>query len=107
MEGIFAAVITGVVAIVVCVINNSAQQKRTRTQLQAQQAETRAQLESQHSKTTTLIDYRLGELEKKVEKHNKVVERLAVVERDLESAFYRVDDIRDEVSKLNERMTRA
>ena len=34
----------------------------------------------QHDKTIALIDYRLGELEEKVDKHNNVIERLYVVE---------------------------
>ncbi len=38
-----------------------------------------------HSKTTALIAYRLEELEKKVQKHNSIVERLAVVERDIKA----------------------
>lgn len=34
----------------------------------------------QNSKTTALIEYRLKELEDKVDKHNNVVERLYAVE---------------------------
>ena len=34
----------------------------------------------QHDKTTALIEYRLQELEEKVDKHNNVVERLYAVE---------------------------
>lgn len=34
----------------------------------------------QHSKTTALIEYRLEQLEKKVDKHNNFMERLALVE---------------------------
>lgn len=34
----------------------------------------------QHSKTTALIEYRLEQLEKKVDKHNNIVERLGLVE---------------------------
>jgi hypothetical protein len=34
----------------------------------------------QHSKTTALLEYRLGQLEKKMDKHNQSVERLTVLE---------------------------
>lgn len=34
----------------------------------------------QHSKTTALIEYRLSQLEKKMDKHNQSVERLTVLE---------------------------
>ena len=34
----------------------------------------------QHSKVSALIQYRLEQLEKKVDKHNNVVERLTILE---------------------------
>ena len=34
----------------------------------------------QHNKTTALIEYRLKELEAKVDKHNNLVERMTAVE---------------------------
>ena len=37
----------------------------------------------QHDKTTALIEYRLKELEEKVDKHNNLVERMYVVETKL------------------------
>ena len=37
----------------------------------------------QHDKTTALIEYRLKELEDKVDKHNNLVERMYVVETKL------------------------
>lgn len=37
----------------------------------------------QNSKTTALIEYRLDQLEKKVDKHNNFMERLALVEAKL------------------------
>ena len=39
----------------------------------------------QHSKSMAVIEYRLEELEKKVDKHNNVVERLYKVEAQLNS----------------------
>lgn len=40
----------------------------------------------QHNKSIALIEYRLEELEKKVDKHNNVVERLYKVEAQINSA---------------------
>lgn len=43
--------------------------------------------------------YRIDQLEKKMDKHNNLVERLCIVERDLKTAFNRVDFLRADVEK--------
>lgn len=48
-----------------------------------------------NSKTTALIAYRIEQLEKKVEKHNSVVERTYKLEKDMNTAFIRIDELRD------------
>ena len=40
-----------------------------------------------------LTGYRISELEKKVEKHNNLVERMAGVENSVKSAHRRIDEI--------------
>ena len=79
------AVITGAVAIIVCMINNAFQQKRA---------------DQQHHTTIELIEYKLDQLTSRVEKHNGVVERLYEVERKLgideekiEVANHRIEDL--------------
>lgn len=79
------AIITGAVAIMVCMINNHYQQKRN---------------DEQHAETVSLIVYRLDQLEKKQDLHNGAVERLYVVERKLEVdeerinvANHRIEDL--------------
>lgn len=62
METIITAVITGAVTLVVCIINNR----------------------TQHSKTLALIEYKLTELTKTVEKHNNVIERTYELEKRME-----------------------
>lgn len=37
--------------------------------------------------------YRIGQLEKKVERHNNLVERMAIVEQSTKSAHHRIDDM--------------
>ena len=62
METIITAVITGAVTLVVCIINNR----------------------TQHSKTLALIEYKLTELTKTVEKHNNVIDRTYELEKRME-----------------------
>lgn len=40
-----------------------------------------------------LTGYRISELEKKVEKHNNLVERMVSVENSVKSAHHRIDEI--------------
>lgn len=47
--------------------------------------------------STKLTNYRIEQLEKKVEKHNSVVERTAVIEKDLKSLWHIIDEINDEL----------
>ena len=61
-------IITGSVAILVCMINNIFQQKKSN---------------QQHCTTIALIEYKLDQLTQKVELHNNAVERLYEVERKL------------------------
>ena len=43
-----------------------------------------------------MTNYRLEQLEKKVEKHNNLVERMARVEDSAKSAHHRIDELREE-----------
>ena len=79
------SIITGVVGIVVCMINNAFQQKRA---------------DEQHNTTIALIEYKLDQLTHKVELHNNAVERLYEVERKLDVdeekisvANHRIEDL--------------
>ena len=44
-----------------------------------------------------LVIFRIEQLEKKVEKHNNLVERMAVVEQDVKSAHHRIDEVQKEM----------
>ena len=44
-----------------------------------------------------LMSYRIEQLEKKVEKHNSVVERTALLERDMKTVWHSIDEIREQV----------
>lgn len=78
METIIAAGITGLVTLIVCIVNNNYQNNSTRS----------------------LIEYRLKKLEEKVDKHNNVVERTykleeltALQEEKIKVANHRIDDL--------------
>ena len=43
--------------------------------------------------------YRISQLEKKVEKHNNLVERMVKVENSVKSAHHRIDEIRRETDE--------
>ena len=62
------AIITGAVAILVCMINNATQRKAA---------------ERQHNTTIALIEYKLDQLAHKVDLHNNAVERLFLAEKEL------------------------
>lgn len=48
-----------------------------------------------NSKTIALLSYRLEQLERKVEKHNSVVERTFQLENNVQTAFSQIDEIRE------------
>lgn len=50
-----------------------------------------------------VLGFKVDELRKDVEKHNQLIERMAVVERDVKTAFNRIDENREEVRHLRDR----
>ncbi len=53
--------------------------------------------------STKLNNYRLEQLEKKVEKHNNVIERMTVVEEQVKVANHRIDDLEKDTKELAHR----
>ena len=72
METILAAAISAAVTLIVCLV----------------------QIHAQAEKTRALLDYRLGELEKKVDKHNKVVERTFILEGQMKEVVHEITDLK-------------
>lgn len=75
METIIASCISAGVTLIICLINNNGQQEKTRA----------------------LMDYKIDELTKKVEKHNSVVERTYILEEKVKVANHRIDDLERKV----------
>lgn len=48
-----------------------------------------------NNKSTAIMQYKIEDLTKKVEKHNNVVERMAVAENSIKSAHRRIDGLTD------------
>ncbi len=82
METIIAALVSGLLsggaAIIVCVLNNRTEAEKNRA----------------------LIEYRMTELEKKVDKHNNLIERTynleqdaAVIKEQIKVACHRIEDL--------------
>lgn len=72
METIIAAAISATATLVVCLVNNRAQ----------------------HAKTTALLEYKFSELEKKVDKHNKVIERTYILEGQMKECQHDIKDLK-------------
>lgn len=72
METIIAAAISAAVTLAVCMVQNHAQNEKTRA----------------------LLDYRLGELEKKQDKHNHLVERTYILEGQMTEVMHEVHDLK-------------
>ena len=47
-----------------------------------------------------LVNYRIRELEKKVERHNELVERVIVMEQDMKTAFHEIEETKDEITRM-------
>ena len=44
-----------------------------------------------------LTNYRIGQLEKKVEKHNNFAERIPVLEKDIKNIYHELDEIKSDI----------
>lgn len=82
---ITAALISGATTLIVCMINNHFQQRET---------------EKKHIETINLINYKLEELTKRVDKHNNVIERTykleektAIQEEQIRVVNHRIADL--------------
>ena len=81
----FESIISAAVTLTVCLFNGYFQQKAA---------------EKKHEETINMIDYKLTELTKRVDKHNNVIERTykleeltALQEEKIKVANYRIDDL--------------
>lgn len=50
--------------------------------------------------SSKLTNYRLEQLENKVQKHNNLIERMVKVEDSVKSAHHRIDELREEMNHV-------
>ena len=82
---VISSLISALAALAVCLINNHF---------------ARVELDKKHEATISLVTYRLEQLEKKVDKHNNLIERTykleesqAVMDQQLKAADHRIKDL--------------
>lgn len=80
METIISSVIAAAVTLLVCVINNSQQAARTRN----------------------LLDYKLEQLTKRVDKHNNVIERTYELEKRTDVQEEQIKGVNNRIKDLEE-----
>jgi len=79
MEAVLAAAVSGAVTLLVCLITNHAQAEKTRA----------------------LLDYRIGQLEKKQDKHNNLVERTFRLEGQMKECQHEILDLKEYHKPMN------
>ncbi len=93
------ALISSGVTLIVCMLNNCFQQRSQQKKIDVQQQ----QMRDANKETVDMIDYKLSELTKRVDKHNNVVERtykleqaVAVTDEQIKVANHRINDLEKE-----------
>lgn len=82
-------ILTTAAALLVCLINNWYQQR----QFEEHQYSVTEEANRKHDETIKMIEYKLEQLTKKVDKHNNLVERMYALEKHVEKANYRLDNL--------------
>lgn len=85
MEGIIAAAITGVLALIGVILSNMASNRKIETEL---------------SKNQAITDTKLEELTREVREHNSFAQRVPVIEEQIKVANHRIDDLERKVDNL-------
>ena len=53
-----------------------------------------------------VLGFKVDELTKKVDKHNNLVEKVAIAQRDLQTAFIRIDELKADVKDLRKEVAK-
>ena len=85
-EAIIAAIITGVLSLVGVIVSNTSTQKLTAYKIDELKTDTADKIKD--------LKDDFSDLKTKVEKHNNLVERMAIVEQSTKSAHKRLDDMK-------------
>ena len=92
---IIVAIVTGlsvaVPSIIATIVSNNAHDKVTDERLK--------NLDAKITENAKHSDERFQELSASIGNYNKLIERVAVVERDVETAFVRIDELRNDIKR--------
>lgn len=86
MGSFVSALISAAAAIMVCIINSKAQNKKFMAEL---------------DKKDAIQEFRIKELEKKVDKHNNLIERTYILERDESVMEERLSNVEKQLDLLH------
>lgn len=89
-----ASVLTGLIAAIATICNSRMQNDKT-------QAILRVNLENYREST----DSKIESLSARVEKHNGLIERMVKQEMNTEAQWKRIDELRDSIKSVEERLT--
>lgn len=96
---IIVALITGLFGLAGGVIVAVITSRSTERQLQIKEDAASKVAEKKDAAQQELISYKIDQLTTKVEKHNQVVERVALLEHDMKTVWMRYDDLKKEMKK--------
>lgn len=85
---LIAAVVPAIGSIIVQILINNKQRRVSEVKLDY---------------TIKAIEEHIQRLEIKQDKHNNLIERMVIVERDLKSSFKRLDELRNDIHELSNR----
>ena len=91
---IIVALITGLFGLAGGVIVAVITSRSTERQLQIKEDAASKVAEKKDAAQQELISYKIDQLTTKVEKHNQVVERVALLEHDMKTVWMRYDDLK-------------
>ena len=90
---VWIAIISGLCVAIPTILTTILQQNK-----QAALLEQKMQyLEQRAQDRQAVTDSKIRELSNHVEKHNNLIERMAVVERDVKTAYSKIDDLQEEI----------
>lgn len=96
---IVVALITGIFGLAGGVIVAVITSRSTERQLKIKEDAASKVAEKKDAAQQELISYKIDQLSSKVEKHNQVVERVALLEHDMKTVWMRYDDLKKEIAK--------
>lgn len=94
-EAIVVALLGLAASIVSAVIASTASSRRSMADMMAQFQKQQARLEQEFATERAVTNSKIDDLTRSVERHNDVIERTFIVERDCDNLFHRFAEVRE------------